>query len=63
MVNLGRMELRELNLEEGRKWLYRAAEKGNHAAQEAIHEFKLDKIPEGEIDPEVKCKCDSFDPF
>lgn len=47
------MELNEMNISEAKKWLYRAVEKGNHAAQEIIYEFKLDELRDEELDPRV----------
>lgn len=53
MVNLGLMELKELNIDEAKKWIYRAAEKGNPNAKEVIFEYKLDKLKDPHLDPAV----------
>jgi hypothetical protein len=52
MVNLGLLEMKELNLQEAAKWITRAAEKGNHVANELIEEYNLRKVPT-EVDPKV----------
>ncbi len=48
MVNLGLLEMKELNQGEARKWFTRAAEKGHPRANEL-----LDELPDAPVDPKV----------
>ena len=53
MVNLGLLEMRELNMPEAKKWIMRAAEKGNHNANELADKYNLRDSPCRDVDPEV----------
>ena len=41
MVNLGLLEMRELNMQEARKWIMRAVDKGNHKANEIADQYSM----------------------
>ena len=53
MVNLGLLEMRELNMAEATKWIMRAAEKGNHLANEIADEYNMKDRPDMSPDPTV----------
>ncbi len=50
MVNMGLLEMRQLNMQEARKWITRAAEKGHHQANVLLDELNLRDTP---MDPTV----------